>query len=473
MKPRASIALSLALFSLLSLPIAGGAGAALSPDHFAAHGVLASDGQGPYHRLTLPLAVYLSSARPDLGDLRIYNARGEALAFSLLQARPRSEAQQREANVPFFPLRQVAAGKDGDEIAVSVRRGSDGTLIAVRQGTSAAKAPQQTGLVIDASRLTHVRALRLVASAGAAPFAGYQLETGNDLQHWRMLRSDGQYAHLEHAGQQIEQDRIDWEGDADRYLRLSWDDPQQAPQVRSVLLTSVNSRTREAQMLWTATLKPARSEGLQYEYDLPGQVPLERLRINLPEVNSVAPFTLEREVLSYERRRRRQERGWEPVARSVAYRLGGPRSELVNGDFDGDRQRSGRLRLTIDDRSGSPAGKPPALQVGFVPQDLLFLARGDGPYTLAWGAADAPPTDLPIATLLPGYRGGDSLPAVDSQLKITSTDLPPALSGKTPPTPSPYRRWILWGVLLAGLAALALMARSLAAQLRHGRDPQG
>jgi hypothetical protein len=455
----------LATAAFLATGFAGGSETTLPPEHFAAHATLVSEGSGPYHRLVLPLAIYQSSARPDLGDLRLYNAQGEALPFAMLRVQTRSEAQRREASAPFFPLPATPNGTA--DLSVSVRRSGDGTLVAVHQGKPTTAAATSACLLIDASRLHNVRGLRLVAGTGGAPFAGYRLETGDDLQHWRILRNDGQFVRLEHAGQHIEQDAIDWPDDADRYLRLTWDDAQQAPSIRSVLLASVETHATPPQLLWTAPLKPARSNGRHYQFDLPGQVPLERLRIDLPQVNSVAPFVLEREVLRYERRRRRQERSWQPVVSSVAYRLNGPHSELQAGDFAGDSQRAGRLRLSLDARGGDLGPQPPTLQIGFVPQELVFLARGDAPYTLAWGAADAESTDLPIATLLPGYRGSDSLPTIDSQLKISSTDLPPALSGKAPPAPSPYRRWILWGVLLAGLGVLALMARALAAQLHH------
>ena len=45
-------------------------------------------------------------------------------------------------------------------------------------------------------------------------------------------------------------------------------------------------------------------------------------------------------------------------------------------------------------------GAPPALELGWLPHDLLFAAQGAGPYQLAYGAAGVGPVNFPIPALL-------------------------------------------------------------------------
>ena len=59
---------------------------------------------------------------------------------------------------------------------------------------------------------------------------------------------------------------------------------------------------------------------------------------------------------------------------------------------------------------GRAAHQPPILVAGWYPQEIVFAARGGGPFELAYGSRSDVPAALPIATLVPGYSAGKPLP---------------------------------------------------------------
>lgn len=465
----------LALAVLLVTPVR--AEVPLRPENFGQRAPIAASNGGPFYRVNLPIDVYQGVKRPDLGDLRVFNGRGEVVPYALLREQAQTQSRQSEHVVPFFPL-PATAGASGDDTALSVtvRQMGDGTLVAVRQSqVPAAKgAGAVRGVVIDASKLRDkpVRSLRLGVGPSSTPFHPYVLETSSDLQHWRLLKGDAQLVRLSHDGHQVVDDHTSWPGDADRYLRLIWADPQQAPAIRSVQLGVVETSPGEPVEIWSPLLAPKVVENNVYEYLLPGYLPLEKLRVDLPQINTLTPVNIQRLVAASERRnhRHRTEAYWETLSRSVVYRLQSPQGEIRSPDIELFRFPEARLRLVADARAGGIGGEPPALRVGFVSHVLVFLARGEGPFVLAWGAENVSSGELPVSTLLPGYEGVHKLTASTASLSLpaggaAATATP--VSGKdAEKTAQPSSKWILWSVMIVGLLVLGGMARSLLGQLR-------
>lgn len=450
--------------------------AAVKPEQFAQRSSIHISEKGPYQQVILPIAVYQGLLSADLGDLRVFNGQGEVMPYAIRRPESAAASQRTEQSVPFFPLLTPAReGGEVADVAVTVRQGSDGTLVSVRQ-TAAAPATGEVirGLVVDASQLKgSIRSLRLLGAASAMPFHAYTIETSQDLQHWRMLKRDAQLVRLAHAGQRIERDAAEWDSTADRYLRLLWADPQRAPAITAVLLAGVETHHDEPPRIWSEDIAPSAIQSGIHEYVLPGQLPLERLRINLPQINSLAPFAILQPVIRRGRHRHRDEMVWETLAQDVAYRLESPQGEIRSPEVALHGTVTKRLRLAFDQRAGGLGDTPPTLQVGFVPHTLVFLARGDGPFTLAWGANDLRRGDLPLATLMPGQGSGASLAAAVASLAPPES-LPPEPAtqggkiGKEPASAS--SQWVLWLVLLGGLLVLGGMATALSRQLRQARQ---
>lgn len=439
----------LPLLSLLAMPAAHGERAA----DYATGLPLTLGAEGPLHRVELPLAVH-AQARPDLADVRVFNAAGATVPHALLHAGATSPEPLPPVAVPWFPLRNATARGAG---ALDVRVEQDGRLISLRQGTL--PVPATAGWLFDLSALgAPAGALRLDWAAPASGFSSQvRLEASDDLRTWRPL-ADGPLLDLRYGGQQLRQDRLAFGAGRHRYLRLSatpalplltgaWVEPAPAQAAPALEWMEIAGRSGAA---------PG-----DYVFDLGAHVVARRIDLRLPAPNTVAP------VLWQARERRAAE--WRDVVRGTAYRLRQGTTELASPPLDVGRQPGRYWRLRVDPRAGGLGGVP-VLRLGREPVQLVFVARGEPPFLLAFGRRDAAPAQLPLASLLPGYR-----PGMEAALPRAATGPARALGGTAAPAPGEedrpppdWQRWLLWSVLLAGVATLAWMARAL---LRGAEPP--
>jgi hypothetical protein len=156
--------------------------------------------------------------------------------------------------------------------------------------------------------------------------------------------------------------------------------------------------------------------------------------------------------------------------------LQSPQGEVRSSDIVLNVSAVDRLRLTVDARSGGLGNATPTLQIGFVPQVLVFLPRGEGPFTLAWGAPSVTDATLPAATLIPGYRSDQPLAASPATLQPVAVTAPSAVapSAVAPraATATVASTGVLWSVLIAGVLILAGMVWALVKQMKQKEESQ-
>jgi hypothetical protein len=140
---------------------------------------------------------------------------------------------------------------------------------------------------------------------------------------------------------------------------------------------------------------------------------------------------------------------------------------LRNGDVDvRDPQRVRELRI----ESPTAIAERPRVSAAYRPDSLVFLAEGKGPYVLAAGSAGARHPDYPIDAALASLRatfGKDWQPPTAILGAGTASGGDAALHA--PPPPLPWRRWLLWAILVGGAALIAGLALSL---LREAKSPK-
>ena len=189
----------------------------------------------------------------------------------------------------------------------------------------------------------------------------------------------------------------------------------------------------------------------------------DRVTIDLPEINAVVPG----ELLA----RATRDKPWRPVATLVAYRLrqGSGEVSAAPTPVSGAGLRYWLLR--IDPKSGGIGRGQLRLRAGWTPQEIVFAARGAGPFVLAYGNPGATSSALPISTLVPGYLAapGDSLAAAG----MARAEASAPLGGAARLRPArDLRRASLWGTLVLGVFVLAWMAWRLSKQMQPGRGSQ-
>jgi hypothetical protein len=175
-------------------------------------------------------------------------------------------------------------------------------------------------------------------------------------------------------------------------------------------------------------------------YTLPGRFPVIAVGFDLPQADMMAvrllgAYDLEHRYYQY--------------ASGFIYRLEKDGVTITGEAFPlTDSCRYWKLEAMGD----IPFASAPGMRVRWQPRDILFLARGKGPWTLAFGRQTAVQ-----ASAWPMLAQSDARPAKEIAL------LPPrepaaASSAAAPPPPAAKeedRGWILWAVLVVAAVFLA------------------
>lgn len=432
---------------LLGLSLSALSQANETPQDYRHSAALQLAGEGPWYRLELPFAAHFAAGHGDLRDLRVFDSNGQMQAYALIPGRSETVQQEQEHGVRWFPLRGRADAQDIP--ALRVERSTTGTLIELRGDTPVESEQQLRGWLLDASTIDAPLVRMNLDWIGAEEgFQRFSIEASDDLQHWRSW-GEGQVARLSFADERIDQRQVELPGQRARYLRLLWRNPAQAPQLQAVTLRSQRQAHQAAPLVWSEPMPAQTSAEGQYQWQLPLSLPLERLRIELQQSNTLAPLRFEA--------RSSDQGAWRQLTSGVLYRLPEAGREVVNDELSLPGWPVRQLRVQVDARGGGLGVDTPRLQVALRATQLVFLARGEPPYRLALGSSSAQSAALPLHTLIPGYQAERlaSLGRAELTEAFASALEPQAGSGQD------WQRWGLWAVLLVGVGLLAAMAASV------------
>ncbi len=451
-------------FALLAAP----AIATDTPDQYALRMEVHTAAAAPFYRLNVPLAAYEASTHGDLQDLRIFNAAGTAVPYARLAPSGSTEEEIHRSSVRWFPIRAAARQENGAPLKMVVRQSGDGTLVSLESGhatpaRTATQAPVR-GYVVDVSQLRErqsIRALQLNWAGSASDFQLIDVEASDDLQHWTALASGVQLARLDYNGARIENRRIELPGLEGRYLRLLWREPDTAPELSAAEIEQSTARYLPPPLAWSAALTPVSGDSTkpgEYRYHLPRPLPLARLQMTLPPGNQLLPV----QILTQSGR----QQGWQSIASSVVYRITSKGREWSNTDVTLGNVIVQDFMLRIDPRLPAPP-QAPALRYAVQPTQLVFLASGTPPYTLAAGNRDARDATLPVATLVPGFGQPNSPEIAVAEASAPAVATPAQGASSSAPANPESRKYLLWGVLILGVLGMAAMAWQLLRQMKQ------
>lgn len=421
------------------------------PADFAHQVPLALSGEGPWYRLALPLEIQLQARQTDLSDLRVFNAAGQAQAYALVRETARSR-ENSTTDVKWFPLYNAA---DDNERAPSVRvqSSANGTLVQVQPSSRLEAGEEELrGWLLDASAIkAPLQQLILDWTSERDGFQRFTIEASDDLQHWQAW-GEGQVARLTFADERVEQHEVSLPGQPARYLRLLWESPSSAPVLTSAQLQSGSRESLPLPLVWSQPLAGSTTKAGQYTWQLPMGLNVEQVQVELSQANSLAPVTLAG--------RRESSQPWQSLGSGLLYRLTQNGQDVLQNQLQLSGQTVQQLKLTVDERGGGLGAQAPALRFAVRPTQVVFLARGEGPYSLALGNATAKAASLPLATLVPDYKPSRLATLGTATLSGAATSTP--VTAATPATiETNWKKIGLWAVLLISVLVLAAMALSL------------
>lgn len=427
----------------------------------------------------LPQAVYLNAHSAGLNDLRVFDASGAKLAFALYEPPVQQQTTRRSLPVKIFPVKSNRQASSGDAIDLDIQTAADGTLLSVKTKSSKkpaagdAQAPL-AGLVLDArqpgdsdgSARPMIDALRFTLPAGRNTYsAQVWLEVSDDLKRWDTIGAAELSWLVNSDTQTLANDRLEFEPRSFRYARLTWrgGEPLQFASISAESVAPGNA----APALDTLLLQAApgkQAQDLLYQAGL--ALPVEKIGLQFTEQNVVLPAAIGsyRELPS---RQIGQPTTWQfdPFTRATFYQI----------TQDGQTRRSGDIAVPLAHqaqwvlRPQAATAAKPVLRLSWQPATLVFLAGGNGPYTLAFGRDKVKAATLELAQVAPGFNTAELLKleqATAGALQVRqggpaddSNALSAGMSAQT-------RMWVLWGVLLFGVAVLGAMGWRLFKQMK-------
>jgi hypothetical protein len=448
--------------ALVAAALAAPTGAlAQSPSDFAARQPLATSGDRAFFRIVLPDSVYDGAGRPDLGDLRVYNGDGALVPFAFVpRPKPLSAATPRRS-LPFFPLTVDTTRPEAGNLAINVRKDATGTTVDIRTRDGApVSGSRVAGYLVDASSDDRPLTALLVSLPPEGNVnARLRVDASDDLDRWRTIVADAPVLSLEHEGRRLTRDRVEFAPLRARYLRITWLTPA-PPEVTGVLGDIGDRLVEPPRRVRRVVGIPDGDSADAFTFDLLAALPVDRVTLELPDVNTVVPVRWEARTFAHD--------PWRDLGHSVVYRLRQDGAEVVSAEYPLDPVQRRYFRARIDPRAGGVGATPPTLAAGWYPQEVVFAARGSAPFELAYGSRSIAPGALSIATLVPGYVAGRPLP--DNVGVATLATAPSATNRRAMREPLDMKRWTLWGSLALASLFLGYMGLRLARQARAGDD---
>lgn len=442
-------------------------------------------------RLELPLAVLQASRGAGYADVRLFDARGEPVPLAWAQRPPSVAGTERRASVPVFAWPSIAPAAAGIQVQVD----ATGAVVRIRGAHPApgAAAPPPSTWLLDLSRLDGhgERITQLALDWPARPggvATGVHVEGSDDTRAWTTI-THGSLLDLAQGGAPALK-HLEWPAaehapgtgpgagswarpGLPRYLRLGFGTPLALSRAELTLSQAPAEPPLASQRVTFAAAEAAPGEPRPWELDLQGRVPVSRLRMHLPQTNTVVPLRL--------RQRDDPRRPWRTVASLVAWRLTRNGQELHAPAIGFEAASARYWQLVPDARSAgwSPATLEATLE--WMAPQIVFAARGLGAPEAAASATalrlavgrdgqGAPP--LTLAALIPGYEPGAeyALPAAGLAPLTPQTVVPAPLPERLREAgPEDRQRWTLWLALVLAVAGLGWMAWKLVREVHAGR----
>jgi hypothetical protein len=433
-------------------------------EDFAWRATLAVPPGASLARVALPAEALARLQTADARDLRVFNAEGEAVAYSLAgtQAVNHQLAAQFTPTYQALPLYAATSGKTPGKGSVQVRVNTPGgaqtVWVQLEQGAGATATGTPVKSALFATR-DEKQAITAITLQGELP-ANVPVQIGasvsTDLAQWTPVALSGRLYRFEGEGApanttlELEQP-LALQG---RYLRLDWDG------FDGVRITGMAGRIAQATPTLARPRLPLTNATAQgkaaLEWPLDFATPMAALAIATTRPNSLVPVR----VLG------RSEPGqtWRQLGQGVVYRLGPDGSpQAVSPPIPLSHMPVRWLRVEATNGMELPAANL-QVSVEFEPLQTVFLASGSSPFELAVGRAGTYTAAVPLAMLTATVAGKleDIAPATVANV------LSAKQAGGSSAGNWVSRSTVLWAVLVGGVLVLGAVAVGLLKQLKTG-----
>ncbi len=351
-----------------------------------------------------------------------------------------------------------------------VEKGLDGAIIDVQSEDVKGGSEQElVGYIIDASKHEfRIDELDIVwQSEKADNVTTVSLAHSKDLTHWTTMVPKATLALMQYSGHRISKTKILLESQGGGYLRLSWPTPQNRITVEQITAIRKSAKLEPVRAWATFPGAPAagdQKKGVQaFEYNSAAHLPADRLRLGFDDRNTL----VQARVYS----KSNLDGDWIFRQKGLIYDLRFEAETRIQNTLAFKSTTNRYWRVEIEEGTGAGSVNIPSVELGWLPHELVFVAQGKGPFMLAYGSARLAEEALAgrATGLLATVMGSEeeSLIKEATLLPLTMLGGPDLLIPESPPLP--WRKWLLWGVLIVGVGLVSWMALSLAKGMRQER----
>ena len=447
-------------------------GAALAPDAFTWRAPVEMPAGSSLVRVELPAAALARLQTAAANDVRVFNSAGEVVPFAWLPSpestRPPEEKGASHPALPLFTLTASASARK-PQGSVEVRVGGAQPVWMRIDGGAANSDARPLDSVLFDTRGEHkpLGAIDVQARLPANTPVRITAWTSADLAQWTPVTVKGRIYRFDGEGAPANM-RLVFDPPValeDRYLRLDW--AGQEGVTVSAITGVLAAATPAPPRVRLALAVPHEVSPDTAELTTGFATPIAALALTTPRENTLVPVR----VLG----RNDASQPWAPLGQTVVYRLGAGSDAMVNPplQFQGAQGASVRQLRIVSSNGAALAPAQLHAEAEFAPRQLVFVASGAPPFTLAAGREQTDNAALPLPTLLVGTIGAgksQNLPlatlgaAQESTATAGAPEWLPAFANK---------RTALWAVLLAGVALLGGVAWTLMRQMKHEAPKQG
>lgn len=360
----------------------------LKPGDFARGIVLECPENGSVCRFTLPVWVYDTLTRPDFRDVCIFNSKGAVIPFTLHHSEEKIlyvKETRPSVSLPIFPVYDEKRETGNGKIAWSIVADNSGALI--NMGGLAGEQEKKTGdkkplcYLVDLSTLkTKPQRLEFLwDNSSGNRVVRIEISESNDLDIWHTLVDSAVLADVRFGNNHLQQKDINFPAFYSKYLKISGMTENDRIIFNGITAHYEAGNIKDSPREWVRPILRQDSENpLDYLYDLKGYRPVDRLRVVLPEKN-----TLIDAVISS---RNDLEKDWKVLFQGLLYSLDVQGFAMEKNSVSFERVEDNRFKMTLKGQQNVYGGDAPAMELGFLPHTVFFMAQGEGPYTLAYGS---------------------------------------------------------------------------------------
>lgn len=426
-------------------------------DHFARGINLVPKIKAPLHGFTLPLDVYENVESTILTDIRVFNADEEIVPHGVELAPTEHKEKIRTEVLPFFPVTKHDPNPLSG-IQLKLERTETTEQLELQTDATETVKREVWAYIIDATDLEEtVHGLDLTWPVSEQFAERVTVSCSDDLNEWRSVLRSKIIASLRHNGNALDQSSLRFKPTRAKYFRLEFPVANSAPQI-SAISAKLKSTTIAEDLQWlkvTVTSDPDKTG--RYLFDVPPSLSVQSLRIRAPQINTMARA----EIFG----RPSDSDSWRRLATPLVYHLeyeGGPiantRVPIRPGPY-------AQYALQVDSSSGGFGRALPSVEIGWKPHTLVFLARGEAPFVLAYGGVDIRPQRNSVRSLMAFdsnvYRDGSGHFALPDVALGDPYDLGGDAARRLATRPIDWKTISLWATLIISVLVLGVMVTRL------------